>query len=144
MLFLLFGCLRSQQPASVFQGWICSDSCTCCHTGMEIAAQTWYLTQWQCTYTRPASPSIDPLLPGAWQGSHWSTNFQVRGMTGHGKKPHGESRVQTYVCHSQGRCLNCWAMRQLASQRKTVVWSYVQVLWWNLQWTVCTWWSGAK
>ena len=37
-------CLTSQQYASVYQGRICSDECTCCHTEIEVAAQTFYLT----------------------------------------------------------------------------------------------------
>ena len=70
---LLVGCLTSQQQASVSQGRICSDSCTCCHTEIEVADQTFYLTQSQYTDTGPTSPSADPRTPGAWQGSHWST-----------------------------------------------------------------------
>ena len=31
------GCFMSQHHASVFQGWICSDNCTCCHTEIEVA-----------------------------------------------------------------------------------------------------------
>ena len=41
----LLGCLTSQQHSSVSQGWICSDNCTCCHTEIEVADQTFYLTQ---------------------------------------------------------------------------------------------------
>ena len=33
------------------------------------------------TETGPTSPSADPITPGAWQGSHWSANFKVTGMT---------------------------------------------------------------
>ena len=66
------GCLMSQQHPSVFQGRICSDNFTCCHTEMEVAYQTFYLTQSQYTDT---SPSTDPITPGAWQGSHWSASF---------------------------------------------------------------------
>ena len=33
----LVACLTSQQHASVFQRWICSDNCTCCHTETEVA-----------------------------------------------------------------------------------------------------------
>ena len=33
------------------------------------------------------SASADPTMPGAWQGSHWSANFLVTGMTRPGKKP---------------------------------------------------------
>ena len=33
----LDGCLTSQQHVSVSQGQICSDSCTCCHTDLEVA-----------------------------------------------------------------------------------------------------------
>ena len=72
---LLVGCLTSQQQASVSQGRICSDNFTCCHTEIEVADQTFYLTQSQYTDTGPTSPSTDPVTPGAWQGSHWSANF---------------------------------------------------------------------
>ena len=69
------GCLMSQQQASVSQGRICSDNYMCCHTETEVADQTFYLTQSQYTDTGPTSPSADPIMPGAWQGSHWSANF---------------------------------------------------------------------
>ena len=72
---LLVGCLTSQQQASVSQGRICSDNFTCCHTEIEVADQTIYLTQSQYTDTGPTSPSADPITPGAWQGSHWNANF---------------------------------------------------------------------
>ena len=72
---LLVGCLTSQQQASVSQGRICSDNFTCCHTEIEVADSTFYLTQSQYTDTGPTSPSADPITPGAWQGSHWSANF---------------------------------------------------------------------
>ena len=72
---LLVGCLTSQQHASVSQGRICTDNFTCCHTEIEAADQTFYLTQSQYTDTGPTSPSADPITPGAWQGSHWSANF---------------------------------------------------------------------
>ena len=72
---LLVGCLTSQQQASVSQRRICSDNFTCCHTEIEVADQTFYLTQSQYTDTGPTSPSADPIMPGAWQGSHWSANF---------------------------------------------------------------------
>ena len=74
---LLVGCLTSQQQASVSQGRICSDNFTCCHTEIEVADPTFYLTQSQYTDTGPTSPSADPITPGAWQGSHWSANFEV-------------------------------------------------------------------
>ena len=68
----LIACLTSQQHAS---GRICSDNFTCCHTQIEVADQTFYLTKSQYTDTGPTSPSPDPITPGAWQGSHWSANF---------------------------------------------------------------------
>ena len=74
-LLLLVGCLTSQQHASVSPGRICSDKFTCCHTEIEVADPTFYLTQSQYTNTGPTSPSTDPVTPGAWQGSHWSANF---------------------------------------------------------------------
>ena len=69
MVCLLVGCLTSQQQASVSQGRICSDNFTCCHTEIEAADQTFYLTQSQYTDTGPTSPSADPITPGVWQGS---------------------------------------------------------------------------
>ena len=71
----LVGCLTSQQQASVSQGRICTDNFTCCHTEIEVADPTFYLTQSQYSDTGPTSPSADPITPGAWQGSHWSANF---------------------------------------------------------------------
>ena len=72
---LLVGYLTSQQQASVSQGRICSDNFTCCHTEIEVADPTFYLTQSQYTDTGPTSPSADPITPGAWQGSQWSADF---------------------------------------------------------------------
>ena len=66
----MVGCLTSQQHASVSQGRICTDNFTCCHTEIEVADQTFYLTQSQYTDTGPTSPRADPISPGAWQGSH--------------------------------------------------------------------------
>ena len=83
---LLVGCLTSQHQASVSQGRICSDNFTCCHTEIEVADPTFYLTQSQYTDTGPTSPSAEPITPGAWQGSHWSANFEVTGMTRPRKK----------------------------------------------------------
>ena len=77
---LLVGCLTFQQQASVSQGRICSDNFTCCHTEIEVADPTFYLTQSQYTDTGPTSPSPKPITPGAWKGSHWSSNFEVTGM----------------------------------------------------------------
>ena len=78
---MLVGCLTSQQQASVSQGRICEDNVTCCHTEIQVADPTVYLTQSQYTDTGLTSPSADPITPGAWQGSHWSANFEVTGMT---------------------------------------------------------------
>ena len=72
---LLVSCLTSQQQASVSQGPICSDNFTCCHTEIQVADQTFYLTQSQYTDTGPTSPNTDPITPGAWQDSHRSASF---------------------------------------------------------------------
>ena len=70
------------------------DNFTCCHTEIEVADPTFYLTQSQYTDTGPTSPSADPITPGAWQGSHWSANVWVTGMTGPWKNP-GTSGIRT-------------------------------------------------
>ena len=66
----MVGCLTSQQQASVSQGRICSDNFTCCHTEIQVADQTFHLTQSQYIDTGPTSPSADLVTPGAWPGSH--------------------------------------------------------------------------
>ena len=91
---LFVGCLTSQQHASVSQGRICTDNFTCCHTEIEVADQTFHLTQSQHTDTGPTSPSADPITPGAWQGSHWSANISVTGMIRPRKIP-GASGIRT-------------------------------------------------
>ena len=83
---LFICCLMSQQHASVSQGRICSDNFTRCHTEIEVAGQTFHLTQSQYTGIAPTSPSTRPITPGAKQGSHWSANFWVTGMTRPRKK----------------------------------------------------------
>ena len=80
-LGMIVCCLASQQHTSVSQGRICSDNFMCCHTEIEVAGPTLHLTQSQYADTGPTSPSTDPIMPGAWQGSHWSANFEVTGMT---------------------------------------------------------------
>ena len=86
--FVLFdGCLTSQQHASVSQGRICSDNLTCCHTEIQVADQTFQLTQSQYTDTGPTSPSTDPITPSAWQGSLLECNFEVTGMIRPPKNP---------------------------------------------------------
>ena len=49
----------------------------------------------QHTDTGPASSSADPFTPGAWQGSRWSTNFQVCGMTRPGKRSMPKSGIES-------------------------------------------------
>ena len=102
---LLVGCLTSQQQASVSQGRICSDNFTCCHTEIEVADPTFYLTQSQYTDTGPTSPSADPITPDAWQGSHWSANFEVTGMTRPRKIP-AQAGFEPGIFRSQGGRLN--------------------------------------
>ena len=86
-MLLFVGWLPPQQHASVSQGRICLDKCSCCHTEIEVAGQTFCLTQSQYTDTGSTSPSTDPITPRAWQGSHSSASFQVSGLTRPGKIP---------------------------------------------------------
>ena len=104
------GCLTSQQHESVSQGRICSHKFTCCHTEAEVADRTFYLIQSQNTDTGPTNPSADPIMPGAWQGSHWSANFWVNGMTRPRKIP-TQAGFEPGIFHSRGRCLTTRPMR---------------------------------
>ena len=101
----LLACLTYQQYASVSQGRICSDNFTCCHTEIEVADKTFYLTQSQYTDTGPISPSADRIMPGAWQGCHWSVNFEVTGMTRPGKIP-SQAEFEPRIFLSRGGRLN--------------------------------------
>ena len=60
----LLACLMSQQHASVSHGQICSDNFMCCHTEIEVADQTFYLTQSQYTDTGPIRPYNARCLAG--------------------------------------------------------------------------------
>ena len=102
---LVVGCLTSQQHTSVSQARICSDNFTCRHTETEAADQTFYLTQSQYTDTGPTSPSADPITPGAWQGSHWSANFEVTGRT-QPRKILAQARFERGIFRSRGGRLN--------------------------------------
>ena len=68
-------CLTSQQHVSVSRGRICSNRCTCCHTEIEFADQSFYRVLLQYTDTGPACPSADPVTPGVWKGSNQCTHF---------------------------------------------------------------------
>ena len=113
-------CLTSQQHAIVSQGRICSDKFTCCHTEIEVADQTFYLTQSQYTDTGPTSPSADPLPPGAWQGCHWSANFSVTVMTRPGKIP-AHAGFEPWVFCSRGRHFTHSANEVVTQQGKSPV-----------------------
>ena len=43
-----------------------------CHSQMKVADQTSCLSQSQYADTRQTSPSVDHVMPDAWQGSHYS------------------------------------------------------------------------
>ena len=113
---LLVACLTSQQHASASQGRICLDNFMCCHTEIEVADPTFHLTQSQYTDTGPTSSSADPITPGAWQGSHWSANFSVTGMTRPGKIPAQEG-FKSGIFHSRGGHLNHSAKEAVETQR---------------------------
>ena len=114
---LCVGCLTSQQHVSVSQGQICSHSFMCCHTEIEAAYQTLYLIQPQYTDTGPTSPSTDLVMSGAWQGSHWSANFKVNGMTRAEKVPL-QAGFKPHIFRSAGGHLNHSADKVVKSGQK--------------------------
>ena len=101
-LQLVAGCLTSQQHAWVSQGRICSDNFTRCETEIEVADQTFYLIQTNYTDTGPTSSSVDPVIESAWQGSHYSTNFLLTGMTRPGKIPTAQAGIEPRFFRSCG------------------------------------------
>ena len=89
---------------------------TCCHTKTEAKDRTFYLAQSQYTDTEPTSPNTDPIMPGAWQGSHWSANFEVTSMTRPGKN-HVAAGFEPRIVRSRGRHLNHWANEAVGDTR---------------------------
>ena len=72
---LLICCLTSQQHASVSQGRIRLDNFTCCHTEIEAADPTFYLTQSQYTDTGPTNPNADPIRKAPGRVASGVTKF---------------------------------------------------------------------
>ena len=103
---LFGGWWTSEQHASVSQGQICSYSYMCCYTEIEVEDQA--ISSSQYTDTWPTSPGVNPLMPGAWQGNHWSANFLVTGMIQPGKRSMAKVGIEPRytVCHSWGGLLN--------------------------------------
>ena len=62
---------------------ICFHQCTCCHTEVQVADRTCYLTQSWCTDTGPTSPSTDPIsqAPGSATTRVSVLKAEVTGMT---------------------------------------------------------------
>ena len=76
--------LTTQQHPNSPLEQICLDKFLCCHTEIEDANETCYLTKSLHADTRPISPSTNPILPGVWQSSHSGTNLYVTGINSTG------------------------------------------------------------
>ena len=100
------GCLFACCPSNILAYLRYGSAQTIARAEIEIADQTFYLTQAQYTDTWPSSPSTDPIPPGTWQGSHWSANFEVTGLTPPGKIPKAQAGIEPRVCLSRGERLN--------------------------------------
>ena len=70
---------RPSNMQSVLQGLIGLDNRMYCHKETEDEGQKYYFTQSRYTLIGPAGPCPHPRTPGAWQGSHSITSFQVTG-----------------------------------------------------------------
>ena len=75
---------------------------TYCHTEMEVADSTFYLTQSQHTDTGPTSSSADPIMPGAWQGSPWSAHFLSHWYDSTTKKIPAQAGFEPGIFRSRG------------------------------------------
>ena len=54
-------CMPPQWATGRRSNWLCHYSCTCRHTGLQVAHQTDCVTQTRYTYIGPASPSAGPV-----------------------------------------------------------------------------------
>ena len=84
-LCLLVACLTSPNHSGCISGMDLLNF-TSCHTERKVANQTFYLTPTQYTDTRLTCPNTNPITPGVWQSSHWSTSFYVTGMIQSGRR----------------------------------------------------------
>ena len=80
--------------------------CTSCHTETEVADPTFFLTKSQYIDTGLTSPSADPVMPGAWQGTHLRVNFYVTGMTQPRKIPTVQAGIESQIFHFWGGRFN--------------------------------------
>ena len=90
---LLVACFASHQHPSVSQGWICLHKYTCCHTEIEVADQTFYLTH-RILIPGRSVPGPTLCTPGGWQGSHWGANFNFTGRTRPGKRSTAQAGIE--------------------------------------------------
>ena len=91
----LLALIHKDEWNCLFVCWLLNVPAICqCILGMDLLRQFYVLPHWDrsCRSNFPShlvtvywhwatSPSADPIMPGAWQGSHWSANFEVTGMT---------------------------------------------------------------
>ena len=100
--------LTSWQCASVSEGRICSDNCTCCNTEIEAADQTGYLILWYAD-TGPTSPRCltrQPLEYKSIKSLAWLNMEKI----------HDESGNRTQVHRSQGGRLTTKPTRRCPSR----------------------------
>ena len=102
---MFVGCLKSQQHASVSQGRICSDKFTCCHTEIETADPTFYLTQSQYTDTGLTSPQRLPHNARRLAGSPLECQFLSHRYDSTRKNP-GAGGIEPRTFRSRGGRLN--------------------------------------
>ena len=101
-LLLLVGCFTSQQHASVSKGRICSDSCTCCHTEIEVLGLTYCLNQSQYADTGPTTPK-DELYNAIRLARSPTALSSLKSLS---KRVHSERRNRTQARHYGGGRLN--------------------------------------
>ena len=90
----------------------------CCHTEIEAADQTLYLTQSQRTDTGSTSPSADLITPGAWQGSQWSANFLSHWYDSTPGKIPSQTGFEPRIFRSRGGRLNRKANEAVEEQER--------------------------
>ena len=135
LLLLLVGCLTSQQHAVVVC-WLLNITATCsccwllnvpatceCVSGTDLLRQFYVLPHWDrsCRPNFPSHPVTvywhradqsqhwPYITPGVWQGSHWSANFEVTGMTRPRKiASQTHAGFEPGIFHSRGGRHNHW------------------------------------
>ena len=114
-LYALYICLLLNRPLVYFRDGSAQTILRAATLRQKLQIKAFHLTQSQYTDTGPTSPRVDPITPGAWQGSPLECQCLSHWYDSTLKEP-SASQVHTEISRSRGgrlrqghRCALCGA-----------------------------------